>query len=359
MKLKTKILALTLGLTVLSPAFAEVYRSEFGEDDLLVSVSGEDWHPEGFEHGMSIPAVYVQHASIVLDGKDGEPAWDAAAEVKVPLKYGETGHALIKALYTDDKIYFRVRWEDSTENRDHYPWVWDAEQQKYVTGQQVEDSVMLSFEAGCYWNPSLLAGYQYDFDGWRWLAARSDPVGQAWDLMGNVADQAHNRLKPTPYPSRIKENVWNVKFDGDDREEISHQSWSELDRDYVFRPVRPTSWYRAEIDSTGVTEIDEKLPAPKGKPAKAGATSPQYKAVKLDGDAGEVGAKGHWEDGYWTVEFSRNLSTPANTATDSVFTRLTQFSVHVFDQTERIDQTSESDRLFLEFLPEEQQVAKD
>jgi hypothetical protein len=360
MKLKIAIIVLIFGLTGLPAAFAEVNRSQYAEDDIFITVLGEDWYPEGFEHGLSVPATYVKQADILLDGIDDEPAWAAAAEVQVPLEFGSTGKALVKALYTDDKLHIRVRWADSTEDRQHHPWVWDAEQQKYVAGPQVEDSVMLSIEAGCNWNASLLAGYQYDFDGWRWLAARSDPVGQAWDLMGNIADQDHALLKPTPYKSRNTENVWNVKFgDYDGETEISHLPWKELDRYYLYRPVRPMSWYRAEIDGMRVTEIGDQLPAPQAPPEDHDQAFPQFKAVKLEGDAGEVGAKGHWEDGYWTVEFSRNLITPSNTLTDSVFTRLTQFSIHVFDQTERLDQTSESDRLFLEFLPEEQRVAKD
>lgn len=358
MKLESTFLSLVLVLAGLNSAYAEVERREFGKDDILVAVSGEDWHPEGFEHGMSIPAAYVKQANIRLDGRDHEPEWDATMEVIVPLQFGGAEQAMVKALYTDDKIYFRVRWADSTEDRNHHPWVWDAEQKKYVAGPQVEDSVMLSFEAGCNWQPSLLAGDQYDFDGWHWLAARSDPVGQAWDLMGNIADQDHALLKPTPYPSRIKENVWNVKFNGDEGEEISHRSWQELDRNYMYRPVRPTSYYRAEVDGTGVTEVGEQLPMPQASPVAGRQIFPQFKAIKLEGDAGEIGAKGHWEDGFWTVEFSRNLSTPSSTATDTVFTRLTQFSIHVFDQTERIDETSESKRLFLEFLPEERLASK-
>jgi len=133
----------------------------------------------------------------------------------------------------------------------------------------------------------------------------------------------------------------------------------ELDRNYMYRPVRPTSYYRAEIDGTVVTEIGRQLPTSQKLPDADRQIIPQFTAVKLEGDAGEIGAKGHWEDGFWTVEFSRILRTPSSTATDTEFTRLTQFSIHVFDQTERIDEVSESKRLFLEFLPEEIQVAQD
>ena len=70
-------------------------------------------------------------------------------------------------------------------------------------------------------------------------------------------------------------------------------------------------------------------------------------------NAGDVRAKGHWEDGYWTVELRRKRITEGGTAWDVQFERLTQFSLQVFDHVERLDQSSESQRLFLQFLPEE------
>jgi hypothetical protein len=79
---------------------------------------------------------------------------------------------------------------------------------------------------------------------------------------------------------------------------------------------------------------------------------PQFQPVKLEGNAGDVAAKGHWADGRWTIEFRRALITPAKTASDSMFDRSTQFSVHVFDGTERLDEAGESGRIMLEFEPE-------
>src|SRR5210317_1281836 len=146
MRHELKLLVFVLGLAGLCSANAEVSRSEFGEDDIQVYVSGEDWHPKGFEHGTSVPATYQETVNITLDGKDTEPEWEAANEVLVPLEYGAVNEALVKVLYTDEKIYFRVRWPDDTEDREHHPWTWDSRQQQYVAGQQVEDSIMLSFE---------------------------------------------------------------------------------------------------------------------------------------------------------------------------------------------------------------------
>jgi len=89
------------------------------------------------------------------------------------------------------------------------------------------------------------------------------------------------------------------------------------------------------------------------------STYPQFEAVRLEGDAGEVSAKGAWENGFWTVEFRRDLLTPADTITDWVFVRLSQFSMYVFDGVERIDQASESPRLFLQFMPKKLMLVDD
>ena len=54
----------------------------------------------------------------------------------------------------------------------------------------------------------------YDVDGWHWMAARSDPLGQAIDMMGTVQDQDFPLLNFTRYDSRTTEDTWNIKFAG-------------------------------------------------------------------------------------------------------------------------------------------------
>ena len=269
------------------------------------------------------------------------------------MSYGHVKTAYVQAVYTRDEVFIKVRWRDRTEDREHHPWVWDKGAKKFVEGPQVEDSMILSFEAYCEWTPSFLSGYSFDFDGWQWLAARSDPLGQAVDIEGNVQIGYVRKPPYKPYKSRINEDTWNVKFieygDG-----IMHSEWNELDRIYLLQPVdkKETSSYRAWPDGNILkekTKVVEQLPAPEETYYNKIKTHPQYLPLPLEGDAGEVKAKGHWEDGYWTVEFNRALVAPIGQDDDMAFVRLTQFSIHIFDHTERIDKGSESGRLFLEF----------
>jgi hypothetical protein len=352
-------------------AWSEVRYIQINESNLLVRVSNNDWQPSTgiYDDGLGIPATWVDQAEITLDGKATEANWDKASEITVPLAYGDISMAFVQALYTDDDVYIKVRWKDNTEDRQHHPWVWDEGNLEFVAGPQVEDSLMLSFEAHCEWTPSFLSGYGYDFDGWHWLAARSDPLGQAVDIEGNVKAGSVHPPGYTKYTSRNIEDTWNVKFleDGEDVVNVNyteseggmlHAEWNKLSRVYLLQPAdeTATTLYRDWPDGNirkPVTQFVETIEAPEATPDNQSRMHPQFIPLRLEGDAGEVKAKGHWENGYWTVEFQRALVTEIGGPDDTTFTRLTQFSIHVSDRVERVDQSSESKRLFLTFLKKE------
>jgi hypothetical protein len=349
-------LSLVAALCAAVVAQGDVTHMQVNRDNLFVKVSDDPWLPEGFVNGTIVQAAYLASQSIAIDGRDNEAAWQQTSEVHVPLSHGRVKSVSLKALYTDDEVFIRVRWADDSEDRLYHPWVWDAEQERFVEGPQVEDSVLLSFEAGCEWTPSLMSGYIYDFDGWQWLAARSDPLGQAVDLMGNVQDQHFGDSDTIELDSRYQEDTWNMKFRAQSNTEL-YADWDENDRVYMLQPINNKVYLTMRPDARGkVPAFVEQLPAPGDVPQDASKSVPQFSPVRLREGAGEVSAKGKWDDGYWTVEFRRVRETPAGVFNDVVFQRITQFSVHVFDQTEQVDESSESGRLFLKFLPPETQL---
>lgn len=339
---------------------ADVQQQDKDRENQVISVSDEAWQPDGFVNGITIPAVHLPAADVTLDGRDAEPEWERAAEVTVPMSYGDVPEIMLKAMYTKDYVFIRVRWPDASENRQHHPWIWDTEHEAYVEGPQFEDSVMLSFEAGCEWTPSLLGGYIYDFDAWHWMAARSDPLGQAVDLYGNVQDRETGLPEFHKYESRVTEDDWVLKFTENHDVDL-HADWFELDRVYMLLPVTETLYVKAVPDGGRESPpFYEQLPAPELAPEDTAQTWPQFSPVPLTGSAAEVKAKGHWEDGYWTVEFRRDRETPVKHIYDTVFNRLVQFSVSIFNGTDRLDEVAESPRLFLTFLPEESpRIAQD
>jgi hypothetical protein len=355
---KLIVVLISAGALVCAGAQAEIIRSTMGPDIVTVKVSDDVWQPDNFKQGTVIPAAYAPGANIVVDGIEDEPAWAAAEEVTIDLSFGNVESARLKALYTDEDVLLRVRWPDTAKDSLHRPWVWDEKAAKYVAGPQVEDSLLLSFEAGCEWFPSFLSGYDFDFDGWHWQAGRTDPVGQALDLGGTV----NNRKLPgnAAYASRNHEDEWNLRIT-DSNDDILHHSWDQLDRRYMLWQVMDTVYYSARLDGARVAQSDHNVtpPAvpPSALPSSPAAMVPQVPPVELTGNAGDVAARGHWEDGFWTVEFRRKRITEGGGAWDVQFNRLTQFSLHVFDRTERLDESSESPRLFLQFLDKEPLLA--
>jgi len=342
-----------LALVMFATAQADVEHKQVNPLTKITYVSDDGWQPENFDNGTPIPATHMVDASITLDGRDDEIQWDTATEVSVPLYFGDVREVSLKALYTDKEVFLRVRWPDATKDSEHHPWIWNPDQERYVEGSQVEDSVLLSFEAGCEWTPSLLSGYIYDFDAWHWLASRSDPLGQALDLYGNVQDRELYNANFGVHQSRNLEDQWHLKFTENHNVDMNAE-WNELDRVYMQQPVTKTMHIMAVPDGGRQSPpYFEMLPPPATAPGDGEEqTYPQYSPIKLTGSAAEVGAKGHWEDGYWTVEFRRDLDTPAQHIFDTIFNRLVQFSVHVFDHTDQLNEVSESGRLFLQFLPQ-------
>ncbi len=353
------VVAITLAsLTGAFGAAAGVRHLQLGGTSLVV-VENDPWEPDGFARALVLRAAFVDRGP-TIDGLADDPAWARAASLTVPLAYGSAREATLKAVYTTTEIFLLVSWPDSTKDDQHHPWVWDPGLGRYVEGPQVEDALIVSIEGGCEWSPSILAGYVFDFDAWLWLAARSDPLGQAVDADGSIREREIGGS--VKYRTRTSKPFWNVKF-ADPGQDIFTRPWQELKRLYRLAEPLKEVWVRYQPDGSPTPAFAERLAPPSAPPiartSVAGAsarqtpvaTVPQYRPVKLTGDAGDVAAKGRWSDGRWTVEFRRALRTPGGTMTDSLFERPTQFSIHIFDHTERVDEASESGRLYLQFEP--------
>lgn len=343
---------------------AEVEHYRFNEENFTSWAIDDPWQPEGFEAGLIVNAPFVENAP-AIDGRADDPAWTKARSVRVPLSYGRVKAADVKAVYSEGEVFLLVSWADPTMDDQHRPWVWSEKEKRYVEGPQVEDSLLVSFEAGCEWTPSLLSGYVYDYDGWRWMAARSNPLGQAVDVEGHAQDRWIRDKGFVKYPTRASGPTWQLKF-SDPRPGILTLPWNEVKRAYMFQPIASEVYVGMEPDGHRPPAFVARVDAPDIEPGRGDEKGilgpdpayaavppqlPQYHPVKLEGGAGEVAARGRWENGRWTVEFGRARITPARTLNDWVFDRVTQFSVHVFDRTERVDEAGESGRLWLQFQP--------
>jgi hypothetical protein len=240
-----------------------------------------------------------REAAPVVDGQSADPAW----QVPPPLSFevvGASGKMTVtaEALWSPDRLWILVRWPDKTRDDLHRPWVWSKADKAYVTGREVEDALSLSFARDGRMGECMLAGNEASSDLWTWRAGRTDPSGFAEDATMTLTFQRIPRANS--YQTRNGRSVW-IKEE----------------------PDAGSQPYQAQIVG-----------------AYAGERIPRYIARTPSGSMADVAARGVWRDGFWTVEFSRRLST--GDAADAVFApgRETFFSVAVFNSREGIDHST-------------------
>lgn len=240
-----------------------------------------------------------REAAPVVDGQSTDAAWLAPPPLSFEVA-GASGKMTIaaEALWSPDRLWLLVRWPDKTRDDVHRPWVWSKTEKAYVAGREVEDALSLSFAREGRMGECMLAGNEAASDLWTWRAARTDPSGFAEDATMTLSFQRIARANS--YQTRNGRSVW-VKEDPD-------------------AGSRP---YQAQIVG-----------------AYAGERIPRYIARIPSGSMADVAAKGSWRDGFWTVEFSRRLSS--GDPGDVLFApgREIFFSLAVFNSREGIDHST-------------------
>jgi hypothetical protein len=235
----------------------------------------------------------------VVDGQLADPAWQGAPWFSVGVA-GASGNLTLTAaaLWSPDRFWIFVRWPDRSQDDLHHPWVWSQRERAYFVGPQVEDALSLSFAREGRMGECMLAGAEAVTDLWTWRAGRTDFSGHAEDATMTLSFQ--QQLRANSFQARNGSVLW-----------------VRIEPDAGSRP------YQTQIAG-----------------AYAGDLIPRYSASVPSGSMADVTAKGAWKEGFWTVEFSRRLSTgdPA----DAVFGpgSETSFSIAVFDSREGIEHSS-------------------
>jgi hypothetical protein len=150
----------------------------------------------------TVPATYVEKAPRGLY----DTLWDRAKGVSVKLTgkgtfTGKKTGLTVRAVYTDEEIYFRLRWKDRSRSVTLGSWRYDGQEWSRQKGK--EDQIALLFEisrinnfasqgcaAVCHIPQGVMDVKDAKFgtstaaqkaDLWHWKAARSDPAGFADD----------------------------------------------------------------------------------------------------------------------------------------------------------------------------------
>lgn len=219
---------------------------------------------------------------------------------KYAKNWTKTKHTTIKqvqmrALYTDEEIYFQARWKDETKDDQHKPWVWNKTNEEYTNGEEREDRLAFQFPISGTFTSSMLSGAESVMDVWQWKAARTNP--------GNyIHDKSHTYSK-----TELKGKFSTHYTGGGEKVYIVRES-DGGEAPYKSNKIDPFT-YQGDMVAN-------------------------YIPVELDNaDGKDVKAKGNWADGYWTVEISRKLNT-GNTTTDTVFdpAKDSMMNIAVFDR---------------------------
>lgn len=202
----------------------------------------------------------------------------------------------IRAVHTDNEIFFLARWRDDTRDDQHKPWKWEGSKEsgEYRTGPEREDRISFRFPIRGPFTANMLSDVESVVDVWQWKAARTNPIGIIHDK-----SHTYSRIEP--------------------KGQFSTHYTVGGSPIYVSRPgdgnVSPYETNKVDPFTHQGDVVANYIPVTPDHP-----------------DALDVRAKGIWKDGYWTVEIGRKLDT-GHADTDTVFDPLseTAMAVAVFD----------------------------
>lgn len=267
-----------------------------------------------------------------------EDAWAKAKPITIHVNGGinksETD-VTMKALYTQDTVYFLAQYKDPTESSKRQPW------------QKQQDGTWKQLPA----NPNY-----------------EDKFALQWSIGGTIkgfneqgcATTCHattpGRDRPLKYTNAEGElgDIWHVKS-------VRTLPVGQIDDQYLDSDSKAGDAGRKSDPKTGGGYADNKKEGqatpvyglPNNKPAspyyildsekvpfddskyKAGDEVPGIVTTALQGDRGDISAKGVWKDGVWTLEWSRKLVTGGKT--DIQFDDLKKeylFGAAVFDNAQ-------------------------
>jgi hypothetical protein len=227
----------------------------------------------------------------LINGAEDEDIWEAAAEefVKLAREDGRKLRVCIKAAYFSDTIFFLVRWYDKSEDKTHETLIWNEKDQKYFTGEDKEDSIVLLFYLNDVDDTCMKSGEEASGDYWHWQAARSKGSGHAYD--GRITLSSLKLADANSYTAKDGRQIWIQKV-----KDSGNAPWKK--------------------------QLPNKF---------IGNNTPSYLSEKPTKSSADVKAKGDFDKNRWTVEFSRKLNT--DNADDIVFGIKNEykFAIAVYD----------------------------
>jgi len=273
-----------------------------------------------------ITAKHVYQAPKSLD----DPVWQQFPAIPVPVQGRDAmarlnGVVFTQAIYTDDALYFRLKWKDPTRSVVKQSWKFDGRNWHHQTGN--EDRIALLFEItridkfatrGCAvtcHSPADLSKEKWKLatrtpqekgDLWHWKAARSAPYNHADDAWLTVAGNPTGSYRET---GRRKD----AGMGGDIKNQTEDGSMPGYMQDPAKKPTVP-----------GFLLFEEAVKIADYSTFNPGDIIPFRLPVKPSGSRFDVKAESRWANGYWTVMLYRKMDTGHED--DVVFNALKRYS---------------------------------
>lgn len=203
----------------------------------------------------------------LIDGRMDESFW---AKAKPATSHDPIANIdiTLKAAHNGNKVFFLVRYPDTTENREHRTLKWDKELKAYQNGPEREDVLVLKWSMVSYpTNLTLRENVPYQADIWFWKAMRTDPMGFADDKMHLYKN---SKMDDSKMLTSDKGDIFYLARPGD-----------------AGDPAYNTILYAGFKEDR----------------------VPKYEHRQPTGSRADIRAKGTWSDNTWTIEFSRLLDT--------------------------------------------------
>jgi len=197
-------------------------------------------------------------------------------------QYTEISEMELKAIYTDDSVFFLARWKDDTKDDQHKPMKWTGgkDDGEYIDGPEREDRLSMRFPISGDFNACMLSPVEYVADVWQWKASRVNGLG----ILHN---KSHHYTKTEP------KGKFSTHYTADGSPIYVSRPGDGGVSPYKSNKVDPFT-YQGDVVRKYIPEMPD------------------------NADATDVKAQGAWKDGYWTVEMGRKLDT-GNHETDTVF----------------------------------------
>jgi hypothetical protein len=281
------------------------------------------WPAPGSAQQTTLEAKKVE-AGPTLDGKM-KPIWQQATPLAIKLNGGRnlpggSTEMTLRALYDGEKVYFLAQWNDPTKSERRSPYQkqadgsWKQLKDENDKGGDnnvyYEDKIALIWaikspsmeQRGCfsgchlgegkpYGNKYLPAGETADI--WHWKGVRTGTIGQ-------IDDQY---LDDTKYD---KEKAPEAGRKSDKRNGGGYADNKLVDGkpQFALKDNKPAPPYWI-LDGEKVPFDDSKY--------KPGDEVPSILVAPFTGDRGDLPAQATWENGVWTLEWSRKLVTGSPT----------------------------------------------